>query len=129
MNNFKYNNESNEASPQIYLDVLSGKCSITGNSYIENARQFYKPVLSWINDYAQIGSTHQQTLKWDIKLYYINSTSKKTLVVILKKLSSYQNKGGKVSINWHCSPQDNDLLEEITLMAEASNMTINILDI
>ncbi|HAS45148.1 MAG TPA: hypothetical protein DCS93_31990 [Microscillaceae bacterium] len=124
METLEFNNPRADASPQVLLNALSGNCSISGNSYLEDAKRFYQPILDWINKY-----TYEQrgALTWDIKLNYFNSSSKKSLAILLKKLYKYQLQGGVVEVNWYCPLDDDELVEEIDHLMDISRVKINVL--
>ncbi|OJJ14852.1 hypothetical protein BKI52_40565 [marine bacterium AO1-C] len=110
MENFVIANQRNLTFPQVYLDVDSGKCQIAGNSYMENAPDFYRPILDWITQYID---QYQGELFWDFNLDYYNSCSKKMLIMIVKKLCNYKSSGGNAAIQWYYYPEDQTMLEDV----------------
>ncbi len=115
-------NQDNLSMPNVMLDVASGKCEISGNSYMENACNFYHQILDWLATYIQ---QRQGALSWDIRLGYYNSSSKKGLTSIIRQLSDYHSEGGRVIINWYYHQDDLDVLEDIEDLIEYYQFRIN----
>ena len=50
--------------PEISLNGASGVCEIGGESFMENAKEFYTPVFEWLNEYQE--ETGGGNLKFEI---------------------------------------------------------------
>ena len=118
------NKDSFVLTPKVHLDVQSGVCAISGKSFLVDPKEFYQPVLSWIEEYM-----HQKkgALYWYFHLEFGGVGTKKMLVGLLKMLKQYQRKRGVVSVEWLVHFQDVDLIEEINELAEISGVPIDIL--
>ncbi|OJJ17160.1 hypothetical protein BKI52_31110 [marine bacterium AO1-C] len=110
MNTLFIQNPDNLSIPDVVLDVKSGKCTISGNSYMENACNFYQTILDWLTIYTR---KYQRKMQWDFHLGYYNSSSKKGLTNIIRKLSDYQSSGGQIEVNWYYFKDDLDMLEDV----------------
>ncbi len=103
--------------PKVHFDGTTGKCSIEGESHVEDAYSFYHPIRQWIQNYI---TEIKGDLIFDVKLTYMNSSSSKSILIILKELKAYQESGGKVEMKWHYRENDTDMFEDAEdLIAES----------
>ncbi len=100
-----YNGKS---SPKIDLDADNLKLSISGTSYPEDAYEFYKPVLEWLDSLPQ---TLSDELRCNFSFNFVSSTSHKMLFEIFVKLRSLYIDGNKVTIHWHYDEEDEDIMD------------------
>jgi len=89
--------QGNEVFPHIELNAETGICSISGNSYMQNVRLFFKPVIEWFKEYT---STKKGDLLVIYNLQNLNTGTSRVLYEILEILKSYKNVGAKVKIKW-----------------------------
>jgi len=100
--------EATVDTPLIVLDSASNIFEISGKSYPEDTREFFGPVLSWIDLYS--ASPNAQTV-FIFKLKYFNSSSYKPLFDILNKLAEINKKNQGVKVEWHYKEGDSDIHE------------------
>lgn len=100
--------EGGTKTPKIQLDSEHGSVKIQGRSIPENSLDFYKPVLSWLDQY--IKDPKEQTVV-DVKLEYFNTSSSKCILDVFKKLEIIFKRGSRVKINWYYEEDDEDMLE------------------
>ncbi|MGD1842598.1 MAG: DUF1987 domain-containing protein [Thermonemataceae bacterium] len=105
------NLEGTEESPKIILDKENSIFEISGRSLPEDAAEFYKPVLEWLESYGQ--SPNSETL-FTFKLEYFNTASSKLILDILSKLEDVT--GTKIS--WYYHEDDEDMSEAGTEFAD-----------
>ena len=75
-------------TPKISFDIDQKVFEISGESRPENVKDFFDPILSWLNSYFNnLISNDLHTFK--IKLEYFNSSSAKYLLSLLKNISLY----------------------------------------
>ena len=110
MNTLFIQNPDDLSIPDVTLDIKSGKCTISGNSYMENACNFYQTILDWLTTYTQ---QYKRKMQWDFRMGYYNSSSKKGLTSIISKLSDYESSGGQIVVNWYYFKDDLDMLEDV----------------
>jgi hypothetical protein len=104
-----YSAEKTHKTPYIHFDPATGDFVISGKSVPENVVSFYKPLMSWLDDYGQ--SPHSRTVL-NVQLDYFNTSSAKGLVDIFKKIELIQLNGkGEVQINWMYDENDEDMME------------------
>lgn len=101
--------EGSPKTPTVGFDAEKGTLLIKGRSIPENSIEFYKPLVDWIENYANFSKPETQV---NIQLEYFNTSSSKCILDVFKKLEGI-HKGGKsaVTINWHYEEDDEDMLE------------------
>jgi len=102
--------EGSPKTPTIEMNAETGIIEIEGRSIPENSIDFYKPVVEWLDEYANAptGDT-----KVNIKLEYFNTSSSKCILDVFKKLENVFKQSGEkgVVINWYYEEDDEDMLE------------------
>jgi len=93
-----------EDTPGVRLDAGSGIFEISGRSLPEDVTKFFKPILDWLEEYAN--SPNANTV-FDFKLSYFNTASSKIILDILLKLEKISN----IHIKWHYPSDDEDMME------------------
>jgi len=101
--------QGSQKTPTINFDSESGKIEMKGRSIPENAIEFYKPLVAWLDEYA---NTAQGLTEANIQLEYFNTSSSKCILDVFKKLETINQKdGSEVIINWYYEEDDEDMLE------------------
>lgn len=93
-----------EETPAISFDGKTGVFEITGRSIPSNAREFYTPVLEWIEAYAK---NPNHTTRVIFKLEYFNTSTAKQILDLLYALEKIH----RVSIDWYFDEDDEDMEE------------------
>ena len=91
------------ATPEIDFKV-TGEMSIKGKSLPEDPKKFYNPIFNWIEDFTA------SNVKIDIKLEYVNTSSSKNILELIKKVDRNHNIK-QLSLNWYYEIDDLDMLE------------------
>ena len=97
-----------EDTPGIRLDAANDVFELSGRSLPEDVVKFYKPILDWLDEYAQ--SPNANTV-FNFKLSYFNTASSKIILDILMKLEGMHDAGKKITIKWHYPSDDEDMME------------------
>ena len=98
-----------EDTPKVLFDYESGEFVISGRSLPEDVTSFYKPVFSWLEEFA---SAPKDGSKFVFKLEYFNTASSKILLDVFMKLEEISDETGKgFTIEWHHQDSDPDMLE------------------
>lgn len=106
--------EPRSNSPKVILDPEKKVYLISGESRPPDVREFYEPVLVWLEDLgAHIlkSSLKDETVYFNFNFDYFNSSSGKSILDICKILSGLKSKGINIIINWHSEKDDYDMLE------------------
>lgn len=96
--------EGSEDTPKIILDATNSIFEISGRSLPEDASDFYKPILKWINEYALEPNPKTEFV---FKFEYFNTASSKLILDTLQKLKCIPN----IKIIWMYYKADEDMLE------------------
>lgn len=100
--------EGTTKTPTVDFDRSSGVLVIRGRSIPENSIDFYKPLVDWIDNYAE--SPNDLTVL-NMQLEYFNTSSSKCILDVFKKLEQINKNGKEVQIQWHYEEEDEDMLE------------------
>ena len=92
-------------TPKVHLDKDKNYFEISGLSLPEDAVEFYKPVMSWLESYA---NTPNSETKFNLKLEYFNTASSKQIIQLLLFLEKLAVKTS-VKIYWHYKDIDEDM--------------------
>lgn len=102
MDNFKL--EGTPKSPMVDFNAQTGVLTISGRSIPENAREFYRPLVEWIENYLKKPSP---TTTFDICLEYFNTSSSKAIFDLFKAAESLVvNNTSSVSVKWKYENDD-----------------------
>jgi hypothetical protein len=93
-------------TPDVLLDKDAGNFSITGKSLPEDVKEFYNPLINWINEYSA-SPNPETTLK--VKMDYFNTASSKMILEIFEIMKEIQDGGHKVCIDWYYQEDDEDM--------------------
>ena len=114
-----------EDTPGIRLDAASDIFEISGRSLPEDVVKFYKPILDWLDEYAQ--STNENTV-FNFRLSYFNTASSKIIIDILMKLEGMHDNGKSISIKWHYPSDDEDMMEAGEEYADIVSVPIEMIE-
>lgn len=95
--------------PTVNFDAETGKCELSGESFLEDTEEFYKPLLNWLEDRIAL----KKPIDFTFRLSYFNTSSSKSILDILIILKKFQDEGGKVEIRWYYDGEDIDLEETL----------------
>ena len=94
-------------NPAIKLDQIKGLFEIKGRSTPNNALDFYKPLMNWIDEYVE-NPGNSTTL--DVHFEHFNTSSSKFLLEIFKKLEALHKGSHNVEVNWYYDHGDENIL-------------------
>ncbi len=95
-------------SPQVIMDQKDNQFEISGKSLPEDAVDFFKPVLNWLNVYKE--KPLSKTV-FNLKLTYFNTASSKLIMDIMIIFEEMVEEGHDVLIRWHSLKSDEDMQE------------------
>lgn len=97
-----------DESPEVILDPSTGEFKFSGKSLPEDVKEFYLPILDWIEEYAK--NPIDETVI-EFKMEYFNSASSKQILDILEHFAKINNTGKKIKVNWLYIEDDEDMAE------------------
>lgn len=109
--------------PSVDFCSGTGICEISGESYLEDAVEFYTPLLEWLEDYMV---SVDKPITFNFKLTYFNTSSSRSILEILTSLKEYEENGGKVTVNWYFQEDDVDMREEVEDFTIESELDIKL---
>lgn len=109
--------------PSVSLNAETGLCEIAGESYLEEATLFYQPIYEWLQEYIKT----KKSILFNFRLSYVNTSSSKHVLFILRLLKEYQDAGGDVVANWYIEQGDTDTEEDVEDYTIISGLHINII--
>jgi hypothetical protein len=119
-------NEDEFYKPEVNFDSENGICTIAGESYIEEIHEFYNPLIDWLRQYT---ADNNNSLIFNFKLTYYNTSSSKKIIEILKILKNFKTGGGKLTINWFYHEKDTDIIEDAEDFMLISGLQFNLIQI
>jgi hypothetical protein len=116
--------EATMNSPRVELDHEKNLFEFSGESRPENVRNFYLPVLDWLEEFsAEVSKNKSNTpLVFNFNFEYFNSTSAKYILDIFKSLYGIHENGNEVLIRWHYEEDDEDMYEVGMEMSRMSRL-------
>lgn len=88
---------------------LNGFLSINGISIPEDAAEFYRSTMEWLDKYEKLDP---ENVNLKINFVYINTTSTSMILRILKKVFSVCSEKNNLKIIWTYPHQDSDMYEQ-----------------
>ena len=95
--------------PSVKLDADTGECEIAGESYLEETAQFYQPIYDWLVEFMKT----KKPILFNFKLSYVNTSSSKHILFILRLLKKYGEEGNDIQTNWFIEKGDMDTEEDV----------------
>ena len=90
--------EGGASSPSVRTDWVNGILHLQGDSYPENAYEFYNPVFEWVQRFL---SRADRAFTLELQLLYLNTSSIKSLMDILDLMEDAHRRGQVVGVNWY----------------------------
>ncbi len=96
---FKLEKEKTHSTPYILVDESIGYMKFVGESYNENALEFYREIMIWLKEYLQ---TEFGLFTFDCEMQYFNSSTAKLLLEMLMLMDNAERENNHIVINWIC---------------------------
>lgn len=95
-------------SPEVEMDLEQGTIEISGRSLPANSEVFYERVYRWIETYLE--HPRERTIV-NMRMDYLDTSSTKHFYNIFDRLSTVNEQGKQVQINWHYEIGDEEMAE------------------
>lgn len=119
----KFSKKATSETPEISFDHLTGEFKILGRSLPDQAFTFYDSLFLWVDEYIKVPLKNTRLV---IKIDYINSSSLKCMLEIVKKLEVCVNKNHRVSVEWYYEKGDEEIKETGEDFGEISGIPVNV---
>lgn len=117
-----------DITPEINFNVNNHSFVIKGESRPENVKEFFEPVLNWIDAYFTENKSDEKQV-FTIMLAYFNSSSAKFMLTLLKNLGKFYLNGSNIEINWCYEEGDDDMKEAGEQMSEMAKIPFNFVEV
>jgi hypothetical protein len=109
--------DKTEFTPRVLLDHVNFKFEIEGESSPEDARQFYAPLIKWIDDfssylhflYTNSPKANKRDIVFTFHLDYVTSSSLKNIYDLLMKIEGLKAYTDHLTIRWLHDADDEDM--------------------
>lgn len=99
-----------ERSPEIDFDFRTGRLSLKGESYPEDASAVFGPIFSALSGF--LAETKLDRVSFRIELIYFNSSSAKALMNMFQMLEKKAASGGTIiTVDWVFAAEDETMRE------------------
>jgi len=98
-----------QSTPSVEASSASGVIAMRGDSYPENSFEFFAPIIAWIEEFL---ANSDVTLRLDLHLLYLNTSSVKAMMDIFDLLEEAHGKGRNVTVCWFYH-QDNERIADL----------------
>lgn len=117
--------EATEDTPNVFLSKTENKFLISDRSLPENSIEFYLPILSWLEKYAE---NPNPVTHFEFKLEYFNTSSAKQIAKVLLMLEKV-SKVSDVLVKWYYSKDDKDILASGSRYEKLINIKFQLIEI
>lgn len=118
-------------TPKVILDHEKHLMEIVGESRPQDVREFYLPVVEWMNDYSQRildSDDSKDPVTINFNFNYFNSGSAKCILDICKILAKLRSHEVDASVRWHYVKGDDDMLEAGREIARIVNLPFEFIE-
>jgi len=104
-------------SPTVDFNIENRILEISGYSRPENVRDFYFPLIQWLDDLNSFQSNNRslnislEPYSFKFKFIYFNSSSAKFIYDMIILLNTFQKDGFPINIYWYYDADDDELRE------------------
>jgi hypothetical protein len=100
--------EKTTETPSVRMDVQGAVIDIEGNSYPENAFEFYQQIFDRIDAYFASGADRLRAV---FRLNYFNTSSAICMLNFMTLLQKYHGNDKSITVEWYYEEDDDDMLE------------------
>lgn len=96
------------STPEVLFRAQTGRLDLSGESYPENAFEFYRPILEWLRRFLE---QSQQPVELRLGLTYLNTSSIKSMMDLLDLLDEAHARHREVTVTWYYDTDNDRALE------------------
>ena len=114
-------------TPRVDLDYAARALVLQGESYPENAAEFYGPILTAVRQYMSDSQPGKTTVT--LQFAYVNSSSTRSLQQLLTLLDSAARDGANIDVRWLVEADDDAMAElGVDLLSDKSSLSYEIVN-
>nr|WP_298726497.1 DUF1987 domain-containing protein [uncultured Steroidobacter sp.] len=114
-------------TPLVDFDYASRAFLMEGESYPENAAEFYGPILSALRAYASRPQSGKTTVT--LRFAYVNSSSTRSLQQLLTLLDGAARDGANIEVRWLVEIDDDAMAElGVDLLGDKRSLSYEIVN-
>jgi hypothetical protein len=102
--------EPTRDTPEVLFRPTAKVLRMAGNSYPNNALDFYEPLLDWFQQLLTVPELDELTLEFLFN--YINTASLKMIIRMLETFEDWEQTGKKAKVIWKYDKDDVNILEQ-----------------
>lgn len=115
-------------TPLVDFDYAGRTLTLQGESYPENAAEFYGPILSAVRQYMS-GDAQSEKTTVTLQFAYVNSSSTRSLQQLLTLLDSSARNGASVEVQWLVEADDDAMTElGVDLLSDKHSLSYQIVN-
>jgi len=95
-------------TPEIVFKI-NGFLAINGTSIPEDANEFYKSTIDWLENYKKLDP---ENINFKLNFVYMNTTSTSIILKILKKIFTICENTKNIKIIWTYEKGDDDMYQQ-----------------
>lgn len=109
-------------TPSVEFTPLTGTLLLRGSSMPENALEFYRPIIDWTRAHL---ATPGASLNLRMELRYFNSSSMKSIFLLLETMRNAIANGAQGQVEWLVEDDDEFMLESGQTLMELLGMPLH----
>lgn len=127
--------EGSTINPRVCFEPQERSLEISGYSRPENVRDFYMPLIEWIEEYKnwilknQSPNESLEPITFKFKYIYFNSSSAKFIHDIMLVLSDMQKNSIPIKVYWFFDEDDDELREAGEELSDMANLPFHYVEI
>lgn len=127
--------EGSMINPRVYFEPGERTLEISGYSRPENVRDFYMPLIEWIENYKvwilknQKPNESLEPITFKFKFIYFNSSSAKFIHDIMLVLSDMQKNSIPIKVYWFFDEDDDELREAGEELSDMANLPFHYVEV
>jgi hypothetical protein len=106
-------------TPKVVIAPEEGYFSLEGRSFPSNAKSFYYPIFSKIDEYLD---NPKDLTKVTFKLEYIDSSSTQLILSFINKLKMVKEQGKSIEVDWIYMQEDDDIKDMGKSFSDSSGL-------
>ncbi len=97
-----------KVTPKVEFDSINNTLTFEGKILCDNTPEFFEPINNWLQEY-ELEAADKTALNFSLE--YLNTSSSKYLLNMLKRFEKLNQGGKKVEVNWNYEADDDDIKE------------------